>query len=378
MCRRDSSGYNVNVFEGKQEQMLKVCEHIQETGFIPKELVQNEVTWFYGNLGIDDMYFMLESVDTIASHIIALYGSKILAFTKSDHTLDVNLVRETDENAVYIHTSRPGVSQTIEYQPEKSIDEKYLDISNKEQAFRLETYRSSGTVSSSFDAQLRCYFVAKCDFVQPMPSPEEESNIRLVSDKIFLSKATENTLEVYQKVINNVLSRTGPVIEVFNIEGSREKRLVIGYRQRSTQHFFSAMSDLYHYYDLYSSRKYVEQFSNGVTIMCLYLNPLANSRSPPIEHSIYQVMKEASLIYCLPTTPLQSFFQTKVLSVQESIYGYVCWIFCQHFLNRLGNEYSTLAGIMDANNSTHLEVLTKLKKRLRSDTFTREYVLDII
>jgi glutamate dehydrogenase len=48
MCRRDSSGYTVNVFEGKQEQMLKVCEHIQETGFIPKELVQNEVTWFYG------------------------------------------------------------------------------------------------------------------------------------------------------------------------------------------------------------------------------------------------------------------------------------------------------------------------------------------
>ena len=105
-----------------------------------------------------------------------------------------------------------------------------MDISNKDQAFRLETYRSSGTVSSSFDSQLRCYFVAKCDFVQPNPSPEEESDIRLVSDKNFLSKATENTLVVYQKVIDNVLTRTGPVIEVFNIEGSREKRLVIGYR----------------------------------------------------------------------------------------------------------------------------------------------------
>ncbi|KAI9596164.1 Glutamate/Leucine/Phenylalanine/Valine dehydrogenase-domain-containing protein [Syncephalis fuscata] len=364
MCRRDSSGYTVNVFEGKQEQMLKVCEHIQKLALFQKN------SFRMNNLGIDDMYFMLESVETIASHIIALYGSKILAFTKSDHTLDVNLVRETDDNAVYIHTSRPGVSQTNDYQPEKRIDEKYMDISNKNEAYRLETYRSSGTVSSSFDAQLRCYFVAKCDFVQPTPLPEEESDIRLVSDKGFLSKATENTLEVYQKVINNVLSRTGPVIEVFNIEGSREKRLVIGYRQRSTQQFFSAMSDLYHYYDLYSSRKYVEQFSNGVTII--------NTRSPPIEHSIYQVMKEASLIYCLPITPLQSFFQTKVLSVQESIYGYICWIFCQHFLNRLGNEYSTLAGIMDPNNSTHLEVLTKIKKRLRTDTFTREYVLDII
>lgn len=28
--------------------------------------------------------------------------------------------------------------------------------------------------------------------------------------------------------------------------------------QQSTQQFFSAMSDLYHYYELYSTRKYVE------------------------------------------------------------------------------------------------------------------------
>lgn len=57
-----------------------------------------------------------------------------------------------------------------------------------------------------------------------------------------------------------------------------------------------------------------EQFSNGVTICSLYLNQLPNSKSPPIDHSIFQVMKEASLLYCLPTTPLQSFFQTGILS----------------------------------------------------------------
>jgi hypothetical protein len=57
-----------------------------------------------------------------------------------------------------------------------------------------------------------------------------------------------------------------------------------------------------------------EQFSNGVTVISLYLNPVGNPRSPPIEHSIFQVIKEASLLYCLPTTPLQSFFQTGMLS----------------------------------------------------------------
>ncbi|CAG8595145.1 6822_t:CDS:2, partial [Acaulospora colombiana] len=375
---RNSVGYSENIFDGKADQMLKVCEYLEEKGFIPKELVKNEVKWFYGNLGIDDMYFSLESVESIANHILSLYGAKIFAYTKNENALDINLERETDDAAVYVHTSRPGVSDLQGPQHEKRIDTKYLDISSTAKAYRLETYRSLGTVSESMNTQLRCYFVTKCDFVKLDPSPEEETDIRLVGDKTFLEKATENTLEIYQNVMKTVLKRTGPVIEMFEVEGSRERRLVIGYRQRSTQSFFSAMSDLYHFYDLYSTRKYVEQFSNGVTVMSLYLNPLPNSKSAPIEHTIHQVIKEASLIYCLPTTPLQSFFKTGKLSVQEAIYGYVGWIFAQHFLNRLGNEYASLANAMDPNDPVHVEVLNKIKKRLRSDAFTREYILDII
>jgi glutamate dehydrogenase len=64
--------------------------------------------------------------------------------------------------------------------------------------------------------------------------------------------------------------------------------------------------------------------------------------------------------------------------VQETIYGYVCWIFCQHFLNRLGPEYKKLSSILDENVPDHVEVLTLMKKRLRQDTFTREYILDIL
>lgn len=45
---KESDGYNVNVFKGKQEQTVKVVEFLESKGFIPKELVQNEVSWFYG------------------------------------------------------------------------------------------------------------------------------------------------------------------------------------------------------------------------------------------------------------------------------------------------------------------------------------------
>lgn len=82
-------------------------------------------------------------------------------------------------------------------------------------------------------------------------------DIHQVADQIFLKKATEHTLTIYSNVMRSALQRTGPVIEMFQVQDSRECRLIIGYRQRSTKSFFSAMSDLYHYYDLYSVRKYV-------------------------------------------------------------------------------------------------------------------------
>src|ERR1700741_4612964 len=78
-------------------------------GFIPRELVPNEVNWFYSQLGIDDTYFSNESVQVISDHIIALFGAKVLAYTKHDPAMLVIDLEKIDENhAVFIHTSAPG------------------------------------------------------------------------------------------------------------------------------------------------------------------------------------------------------------------------------------------------------------------------------
>ena len=71
------------------------------------------------NLGIDDFYFALESVETIANHIMALYGAKILAYTKHENVLAINLEKESDDSSVYIHSSEPGISQLQGPQCEK-------------------------------------------------------------------------------------------------------------------------------------------------------------------------------------------------------------------------------------------------------------------
>jgi glutamate dehydrogenase len=223
------------------------------------------------------------------------------------------------------------------------IDELFIDKATPDNCYRLETYRSSGSISANATQQLRCYFISKCNFPKnPPPSSRTDgkTDIRAVSDPVFLEKATDNTLEIYQKIMWNVETRFGPVIEVSEVEGTRERRLVIGYKMGGTTHFFSALSNLYHFYSLYSARKYVgtfevavlpsipltptaEQFSNGVTIISIYLNPLPNSKAPPIESSIFQVMKEVSLLFCLPDNQFFVPGQSQH-AVQDAAYACTC------------------------------------------------------
>lgn len=42
-----SDGYSDNQFSQKQEQMNEVVDYIAKKGFLPQDLIQNEVAWFY-------------------------------------------------------------------------------------------------------------------------------------------------------------------------------------------------------------------------------------------------------------------------------------------------------------------------------------------
>ncbi|KAF1925804.1 NAD-specific glutamate dehydrogenase [Didymella exigua CBS 183.55] len=374
------SGYVAPTFDGKEQQMEAVMDGVEDKGFIPPELVESEVKWFYMQLGIDDMYFATESAEAIITHIHSLYAAKVAAYARDDKRLEIRLDKEHEDHAVYIDTSKPGVSILDGPRYEQRIDTKYLNPSKGSSGYRVESFRSASPLPGSDDQQLRCYFVYQCDFEQATPSPTE-TNVEKVGDKRFLQKATANTKAIYQEVLEVAVQRTGPVIEWFDIEGSRDKRLVIAYKQGSALGMFSALSDLYHYYGLTTSRKYVEQFSNGYTVMSLYLSPLpgvAGAKHPPIEASIHQIIKEISLLYCIPQNKFQTLFATGRLSLQESIYAHCVWVFITHFLNRLGNEYTALSAILNPENSAHAELLSKLKRRLRAETFTADYIFEII
>ncbi|KAE9389825.1 hypothetical protein BT96DRAFT_946579 [Gymnopus androsaceus JB14] len=215
-------------------------------------------------------------------------------------------------------------------------------------AYKLETFRSAG----SSDA------ISSTSVFPDSPAAkdaESRTNINSVSDKGFLEKASEKRS---CGALSNVRSRHG------GFQSRRLEREPSCYRMGTI--FFSA-SPTSTTFTLSTARKYVEQFSNGVTIISLYLNPVPNSNAPPIEHSIFQVMKEASLLFCLPENP---FFLPKAPDCG--------WIFAQHFCNRLGPAYLQLKSVLDENDPAHAEVLNNIKRRSREETFTRESIEQVI
>ncbi|KAF3769593.1 hypothetical protein M406DRAFT_270537 [Cryphonectria parasitica EP155] len=380
VLRSATVGYIAPAFVGKADQMKEVKSLILKNGWIPEDRVEAQIAWFYNELGIDDVYFQLETTSVIADHITSLYAAKVAASSRNDGREEIRLDMEARDHAIYIDTSEPGKSAIGGPRFETRLENKYLD-GNLSDRFRVETFRSSGVLGDTAESKvsLRCYFVYQCQFVEPKADPNE-TRLEVISDRMFLAKATDNTKQMYKEIIEVAVSRTGPVIEVFDHAGSHEKRLVVAFRSRTARGMFSALSDLYHYYGVTSSRKYVEQFSNGITVMSIYLRPATNLGSgyPPFDQSIHQIMKEVSLLYCIPQTKLHSLFASGELSLQETIYGHCVWVFTQHFLNRLGSEYVSLSEVLDPRKSTHQEILSKLKRRLRTETFTPDYILEII
>lgn len=99
----------------------------------------------------------------------------MLAYTKHDPSklvIDLENIDKEGKSATFIHTSPPGKTSTEGPGAvcESRIDEQYLDPSTPENAYRLETYRSTGSVSSTASQQLRCYFVTKCNFPKNPPA----------------------------------------------------------------------------------------------------------------------------------------------------------------------------------------------------------------
>lgn len=373
-------------FSGKKDQFDQVLDALDSTGFIPESLLESEAKWFYESLGIDDVFFARLTPEEIAGHIHALYSCKVQAYANAGEQPLISYKREAEDHAVFFDTV-----DALDYARnpfESLIDDKYIDPSDAaNKSYRAEYFAAplnyqTDPILNGIYAQnknlgeqiVRLVFVYKNQFKNEKVATDE-LDLDKIGDETFLKIASQNTKSLYESINKEVIKSTGPIIKHFQIENSDEYRVIIGYRQSTAARYNSALSDLANYYKLQTTRKYVEQFANGVTITSMYVTSRLRSA---VDLSIYQVIKEASLLYCIP----HNFFHTRFiqgdLSLQESIYAQSGVIFVTHFLNRLGPEYKKLSSLLDPSKSTeHAEVLSSLKKRLRSETYTQDYIKEV-
>lgn len=379
-------GYIDSPFSGKKDQFEEVLDILDLTGFIPEALIEAEARWFYESLGIDDVFFARESAAEIANHIHSLYSCKVQAYSADMSEGPVQLIqykREAEDHAVYFDSSGSGYF-------EERIDDKYVDASLREGAsYRVESFSAplnykldpilSGVYQKNASLKpqvVKCHFVYKNSYADTV-ADADATDINRVGDLTFLKIASNNTKHLYGEIVKSVVATTGPVIRHFPLDELDEYRVVIGFRQGTAARYNLALLDLANYYKLSTTRKYVEQFSNGVTVISMYVSS-NRSKSTPADLLIYQVIKEASLLYCIPHNLFHERFVHGDLSLQESIYAQCGVLFVTHFLNRLGPEYNKLQSLLDASKSIqHAEVLSSLKKRLRAETYTQAFIQEV-
>ena len=150
-------------------------------------------------------------------------------------------------------------------------------------------------------------------------------------------------------------------------------------QKRVARRFFSSLSDLYHYYDLYSTSKYVTPYDRGIVIINLVLSRAGNKRDISSVASVLpQLLRDISLLFPIPDSPLHRLFRESKLSIQEVVFSYCGGVFAQHFFNRLGTEYEALKSFLDPADVNQMSVLENLRQKLRASTMREKHVWDVL
>eukprot|EP00744_Colponema_vietnamica_P000547 GILI01000975.1.p1 GENE.GILI01000975.1~~GILI01000975.1.p1 ORF type:complete len:1068 (-),score=387.39 GILI01000975.1:8-3133(-) len=390
-------------------QVDEVKKILTNEGSLNAVKLEQEVNWFYDHLGLHEFYFQTTTPDVIAKHILSIEAAKILA-ESSGNEFEMNLAQETEKDALFVARSSPGNSKSVCVDIERKIEGKYLcegyhnsathtasmaaasaslDAPNSSSCsncpsatsihpWRLQCYRSNGYVSTKVKQHVRLYFLQAPVFSQHCQN-KDCTDMEQIASSQFLSTASQNTRDLYASVIKEVVARPGGLgvrMELKTSPSGSSHRLVVAYRTGTTHSFLSSVMDVYHYYKLFSPRKFVEPFSNGVIVYTFYLKSV-DGNDELTESRVLSVMNDLSLKYALPRTSLTDLLQDGKLSNQEVSYAYACWKFSFHFLNRTGDEYGSLVRAL-ANDPVNLANLQKLKSRLKKNTFTEDIILKAI
>lgn len=136
------SDYHIFEFPGKEVQREEVIDILDKQGFIPDDLIEIEVDWFYNELGIDDLFFSREQPKLLSNIINSLYAAKLNSFAEKKFNLN--------NNHLHPHSVVPTPSPTekVQEQIEKLQISRTGRISNNKSGRSTSNDRTSRTASN--------------------------------------------------------------------------------------------------------------------------------------------------------------------------------------------------------------------------------------
>eukprot|EP00033_Pygsuia_biforma_P000557 GCRY01000656.1.p1 GENE.GCRY01000656.1~~GCRY01000656.1.p1 ORF type:complete len:1019 (-),score=344.88 GCRY01000656.1:248-3304(-) len=354
----------------RQEDMAEVKKLLTQSGWIPADQIDSEVFWFYEKLGFHDFYFLTTPLPFIAKHIGSLYGAKVLCQAQK-RPFEISLDCEDDSDYVMFATvSHPGQVNKPCRTLEEKLDREYLLDNKNDKLYNLSSYRTEGHISENFPVHLRLYILT-AGVYEVIDSQETE--LTKIADKRFMERVTPNTIKIYRGIVEEAAASIGPVIKVFDFKDSVEKRIVCAFHRNHNPKYHSLISAVFQSYGFTTSRKYLENFSNGIVASSFYLKPIKGCQ--PDASALDHIVDEMSSLFVLPRTSLYTLCEQNVLTPKEHNFAYSCWKFAHQFMSRYDTDYETFEKLISSvpGEQPHL-LLATLKRRLRFDTFNEKNV----
>ena len=337
------------------EDLQKIANTIIWRGNFSVKHIERELHTFCCKIGMAPYYFRTTPPETIANHIESIMAAEIIAINRGSDQLEVDLISEREDSAMYIINAGHEKATEIERRFEKLFP-----------SFRLQSYRTRGIALQS---PFRTYFVERPEYPEPEPAPGED-DIHKVATKQFLAMSTKTVVDRYQGILSRSLGSDRPYIETSETAAT-ETRIMISIPATGGYRFISGVSDIINYYGLFSLYKFLEPFSNGRLIHTVYVDKQA-----AIAH-LDDIIHDIGLIYLNPENALSPLIRNNTLSVQEALYAISAMRFTHQFLSSFGAEYLALTTVLRERPDL-TDILKGLRTRLVKDSYTEDRILQTI
>lgn len=299
-----------------------IIDIIDKQGIIPDVILEQEFTDFVNifNKSNDDFasfskYFLNKDNDEgliLLSKVINLiYLKKREIQLKSISDNSSSIIDEV------IQQGDLQIFITNQIADNSLIDKQYLDLgATTVEDFHIEVFSTSLENISIIVAS-----------TNPKDSIKSDFNSKIV--------------ESINKSSLSLRKKSGPFLKfVTSAENTQEHRLIISYSKNSTTKFFQLFNQLLKFYDITFSKVHIESYSHDLLLLSFYFNREDNEHISDLMTTLNQILKETSLIYCLPLA--HDAFAKKPteddedknfrLSPQESSYFNIASTFIYHSL----------------------------------------------